>query len=70
MDLATSPEVMKKFVRIKGYKLWRYRVLEVIKTVENYFRMSSPLNLNRVQKMAIKILIVLLIMMDAVVACN
>lgn len=70
MDLATSPEVMKKFVRIKGYKLWRYRVLEVIKTVENYFRMSSPLNLNRVQKMAIKMLIVVLTMMDAVVACN
>lgn len=64
IDLQNNPELLAKFIKPKGWKVRLIGLKRAYTQFELFFRLPEPLDLNRVQKLLIKLLLFVLISID------
>lgn len=64
IDLANNPELLSKFVKLKGLTKIKANLSNLLAKLQLYFRSPEPLGLNKFQKLSIKVILLCLIMVD------
>lgn len=64
IDLLSNPELLAKFIEPKGWKLKILTLRRAYTKFQLLFRLPEPLDLNRFQKILLKLLVLVLIAID------
>ena len=64
VDLANSPDILSKFIEIKGFKKLKMRIVRFFTRISIFFRTPEQLDLNKVQKFLLKLMLLTLIFID------
>lgn len=67
IDLANNPEILSKFTDVKGFKKYIKSLSNWLEGLELYFRSPDPIDLNRIQKFLLKVIVLMLIFADWVI---
>ena len=64
VDLLNNPDLLAKFIRLKGWKLKKFSIKLWLIRLSLYFRTTEPVDVNKFQKLILKLLILTLICID------